>query len=144
MDHIGLPLWLTPMMQQTKYQYAPDLLDPTVVACVCTLLHFATHTWNTSDLQNLGDTTCDHWALFFLENGANKWVGVLWAQPGGQQRLDQALVALHLNSSPISGKPSPPWAQNISSFFFCRLLVGQLSDGVERDATHAFAVLGLG
>ena len=55
---------------------------------VCALLHLPAYDWNTADLQSLGETTCGHWAAFFLANGPKNG----WAPFGPDSEVNDALI----------------------------------------------------
>ena len=58
------------------------------LARVCEKLHLPAYDWNTADLQSLGETTCGHWAAFFLANGPKNG----WAPFGPDPEANDALI----------------------------------------------------
>ena len=58
------------------------------LARVCALMHLPANEWNTADLQNLGETTCGHYALWFTKHGLKNG----WASFGPNPEANDALI----------------------------------------------------
>ena len=111
------------------------------MVCVCKKLHLPTYDWNTVALQSLGETTCGHWASFFLANGPKNWWVPLGPDPEANDALIRHLVRctskqrLGYTHKKQSKKGENPlrllWMHHISLLFFCRPLVGYFSNGVD-------------
>ena len=73
---------------------APDLLLGHTthfrrwLARVCAHLRLPAYDWNTADLQSLGETTCGHWASWFIKHGPKKG----WAPFGRNPEANDALI----------------------------------------------------
>ena len=58
------------------------------LTAVCRLLGLAHFSSNQSDLQSLGESTCGHWALFFLKNGPHEG----WEHFGSDLEANDLLI----------------------------------------------------